>query len=190
MAKNKNKTLIIIALLVTMIIALGIGYAAFSDTLTISGTANASGKFDLQFSTATVESAVGVDEENTTAVISDDKDKLTVHVADLAYPGAGVKFHAVIKNVGNVPAKVESVVPTNITGNDSVIVIKGLDAITTNHPTIEPNGTCSIDFTVEWDKDSDTIAAAGETCDFQLVVNYTQDTAQFSGSTSHTDVNE
>ena len=49
MAKTKtNKKLVLIVLLV-LLLAVAIGYAAFSDTLTISGTANVKGAFDLQF---------------------------------------------------------------------------------------------------------------------------------------------
>ena len=37
----------LITVLIVLLFALAIGYAAFSDTLTITGTANASGSFDM-----------------------------------------------------------------------------------------------------------------------------------------------
>ena len=183
-----NKKFFIIALILVLILALGIGYAAFSDTLTITGTASANGKFDLEFTSATVESSVGV--TTATAVPSADKNTLTVTVSDLAYPGAGAEFQAVITNVGTTPAKISSVTPTNITGDGNAIKITGLDAITTSHPTIQPNGTCTINFTVEWDSTVDTLtnSTTGDSCSFSLVINYTQDTTStFSGSSNHTD---
>ena len=46
--KNNSKKNYFIVMLIVLLLALAVGYAAFSDTLTISGTANASGTFDLQ----------------------------------------------------------------------------------------------------------------------------------------------
>ena len=169
--------------------ALAIGYAAFSDTLKITGTANANGTFDLQFQNVTVDSVVGANVEGTTAKISDDKNTLTVAVKDLAYPGAGAQFTVEIANVGTVPAKVNSVTPTNITGSDN-IKIKGLDVITADHPVIDPEGICTLTFTVVWDPD-----ATGNLTDkektgisFNLEINYTQATKNvFNGEASHAD---
>lgn len=194
MAKTKtNKKTFIIVLFLVLVVALGIGYAAFSDTLLISGTANANGNFDLQFTAAEIVKATGVDTTNTTAVIdSTDHDTLTVNVADLGYPGAGVQFHAVITNLGTVPAVVTGVTPTNITGNSHAIKISGLDAITTSHPTIQPNGTCAVDFTVEWDPTVNELndTTNGESCTFSLQIEYGQANVElFNGTTDHNDVN-
>lgn len=185
--KSNQKYLII--LLIVFLLALAIGYAAFSDTLTISGTANANGTFDLEFQNATVDSTVGCDAEGTTATISADKDTLNVVVKDLAYPGAGAKISVDIANVGTIPAKVLSVTPTNITGSDN-IKISGLEAITTSHPKIDANGVCHLTFTVEWDKDSTAEATLAEKTgvSFGLEIEYTQDTTNvFDGTSSHTD---
>ena len=193
MRKNSTKNYFIVMLIV-LLLALAVGYAAFSDTLTISGTANASGSFDLEFYSASVVTYEGVDTANTTATPSADKNTLTVVCKDLKYPGAGAQFHAVIKNVGTVPAKVKAVTPTDITGNGNAIVVSGLEAITTSHPTIQPNGTCEIDFTVTWDPNITTLdtSKAGEggttaNYSFSLVIEYEQDTETFNGITNHVD---
>ena len=181
-----SKKGILIALSV-LILALAVGYAAFSDTLSIAGTANASGKFDLEFTEGTgLVSSKGVDETQTKATISEDKDTLTVKVADLAYPGAGAQFKAVIKNTGSVAAKVKGLTTSNITGSDA-IKITGLDVITEGHDVIEPNGTCTIEFTVEWDKTKDLTNSAGDSVDFSLYIEYEQATEDFTGTSSHTD---
>ena len=191
--KEGNKKYFIVVLIV-LLLALAVGYAAFSDTLTISGTANASGSFDVQFDSASVVKKVGVDEVNTTATISADKNTLTVVCKDLAYQGAGAQFHAVIKNVGTIPAKITSVTPTNITGNGNAIKISGLEAITTSHPTLPAQGTCAIDFTVVWDPDVaalnttyDGEGGATADCSFELEIKYEQDTTAFNGITNHID---
>jgi len=186
---RKSNSKYVIILLIIFLLALAIGYAAFSDALTISGTANANGTFDLEFQNAKVVSAIGCDSTNTTANISSDKNTLNVVVKDLAYPGAGAEFSVDIVNVGNIPAKVLNVTPTNITGSDN-IKIKGLDAISTSHPTIDANGKCSITFTVEWDANSTTELTEEELAgiSFGLEIEYTQDTTDvFNGSTQHTD---
>lgn len=186
--KKSNKKYLII-LLIVFLLALAIGYAAFTDTLTISGTANANGTFDLEFQNATVDSAVGCDVDATTATISADKNTLNVVVKDLAYPGAGAQFSVDIVNVGNIPAKVLNVTPTNITGSDN-IKISGLEAITTDHPTIDSNGVCHLTFTVEWDADSTAELTDDEKAgiSFGLEIEYTQDTTDiFNGAPAHTD---
>lgn len=186
--KKSNKKYLII-LLIVFLLALAIGYAAFTDTLTITGTANANGTFDLEFQNANVDSTVGCDVEKTTATISADKDTLNVVVKDLAYPGAGAQISVDIANVGTIPAKILNVTPTNITGSDN-IKISGLEAITTSHPTIDANGVCHLVFTVEWDANS-TVKATDEEkagISFGLEIEYTQNTTDiFNGTPSHTD---
>ena len=182
-----SKKSIILVLLLVLVIALAIGYAAFSDTLKITGTANANGKFDLEFTDASkFVSGKGVDTDETKAVVSADKNTLNVTVKDLAYPGAGAQFKAVIKNVGTVPAKVKEVTPTNISGLNA-IKITGLDAITKSHPSIDVNGTCEVDFTVEWDSTKELTNASGDDVSFSLVIDYEQDTEAFSGTAGHSD---
>lgn len=187
-SKKSSKKYFII-LLIVLLLALTIGYAAFTNTLSISGTANANGTFDLEFQNANVDSAVGCDAVGTTATISADKDILNVAVKDLAYPGAGAQFSVDIVNVGNIPAKLLSVTPTNIKGSDN-IKISGLDVISTSHPTIDANGTCSVTFTVEWDADSEVELTEAEKTgiSFGLELEYTQDTPDlFNGTPAHTD---
>ena len=87
MRKKADKKNLIISILIILLLVLSIGYAAFSDILTISGTANAKGTFDLEFQNVEVVKNVGADIDKTTATISEDKNTLTVNVVDLSYPG-------------------------------------------------------------------------------------------------------
>ncbi len=190
MKKKANNKKIIIAMLIVLLLALAIGYAAFSDILTISGTANAKGTFDLEFQNAEVVKNVGADLEKTTAIISEDKNTLTVNVADLSYPGSGVEFSVDIVNVGTIPAEVQAVTPTNINGSDQIKVI-GLDVIKTDHPKIEVGDKCNIHFTVEWPVDSGEIAENKSSISFGLEIEYVQSTGEaFEGNTSHIDTDK
>ena len=185
--RSKNQNTVIIVLIVLLLL-LAVGYAAFSDVLSVSGTANAKGTFNLEFQNAEIVTAVGVNEEGTKAEISEDKNTLNVNVVDLAYPGAGVEFSVDIVNVGSIPAQVNAVTPTNITGSEH-IKIEGLEAITTDHPIIEAGGKCNIHFTVEWPVTAtDPLGENGESTSFNLEIEYTQGTGkEFEGSAKHED---
>lgn len=187
--KSSGKKYLII-LLIVFLLALAIGYAVFTDTLNISGTANVNGKFDMEFQNAKVTKKIGCDEEGTKAIISSDKNTLNVTVKDLAYPGAGAEISVDIVNTGSIPAEVSSVTPTNINGSEN-IKIKGLDAITTSHPVIAAGESCHLTFTVEWDKNSTAAVTENEKSgiSFNLDVEYTQadNLTMFNGNPSHTE---
>ncbi len=201
-----NKNVVIVALIV-MLLLLAVGYAAFSDTLTISGTANAKGTFDLQFENAEIVKAVGVtmpdstaeglatdDAEGTnvtSAKISADGNTLNVNVADLAYPGAGVEFSVDIVNKGSISAKVNDLVPNGLEGND-IIKIEGLDQITLDHPTIKAGEKCNIHFTVFWPENStEVLPEDGISVEFGLQIEYIQSSENetFYGKMAHTSTN-
>jgi len=75
-----NNKKILILMLILLLLILSVGYAVFSDNLTISGTANAKGTFDLEFQNAEIVKNIGADKEKTTVEISADKNTLTVNV--------------------------------------------------------------------------------------------------------------
>lgn len=189
--KKTNKNLVIIILLV-LLLALAVGYAIFSDTLTISGTANANGSFDLQFQNVEVVNFAGILEENIITQVSEDANNLRIQVKDLQYPGAGVEFSVDIVNVGTIPAKVEEVGIMNWGSNyyKPLVVLKGLDVITTEHPIVNPNEKCNIHFTVEWPKEyTEPIDAKkyNDGIEFGLEIYYTQAVKEmFSGKIAHT----
>ena len=193
--KKENKKKFLLILLIVLLLALAVGYAAFSDTLTITGTANIDSRFDIKFTSASVVSEVGCTADATIGDQSTgtdvDDDELTVTVSNLAYPGAGAQIHAVITNAGTIPVNITGVT-TAPNGNGNAIKISGLEQITTNHPTIAANGTCSIDFTVMWDPDVSTLdnTKDGEnnnSYSFTFTITYEQDTTTLTGTPAHTD---
>ena len=185
-----NNKKVFILMLIILLLILAVGYAVFSEILTISGTANAKGTFDLEFQNAEVVKNIGADKEKTTAEISADKNTLTVNVGDLAYPGAGVEFSVDIVNVGTMPAEVQAVTPNNITGSDK-IKVTGLDGIKVGHPKIEVEDRCNIHFTVEWPIDVTEIGEDESSISFGLQIEYTQATGEtFDGQASHIDTNK
>jgi hypothetical protein len=101
---NKKKKVIIGVLAVALVMV--VGYALFSDTLTISGTATAEGNFDMQIISAEVTGEVG--STGATTQVSSDNNTLTINIPKLEYPGAYVDVTYKVKNAGSVPAIFDS----------------------------------------------------------------------------------
>lgn len=96
--KKSKKNYLIVALIV-ILLALAVGYAAFTQQLQIIGTATAKGSWDIHFTSESID--VG-DAENT-AVLSNEDHTLTVNVA-LKKPGDKRTVTVDIVNEGTVDA--------------------------------------------------------------------------------------
>ena len=94
---NKKKGIIIGVLAIALVMV--VGYALFSDTLTINGTATAKGEFDIEFNRVNSVSEIG--SKGATAEISEDKNTLTINAPKLEYPSSYVEVdvtgHGTIK---------------------------------------------------------------------------------------------
>lgn len=111
---NKNKILIgCLALL----LALSVGYALFSDTITINGTATAKGEFSLTTTCDMDKEALEVDGMIDNGLITDVNISCEENVVDasatLGYPGSQKWFRIMVKNTGTIPAKLKKVVELN-----------------------------------------------------------------------------
>ena len=112
MRKSINKTTVIIVL--AIFLSLSVGYALFSDTITIEGTATAQGNFDM---TATCQTGYSEDWINLEEFESEDEgqsgyindictvsnDTITASV-ELKQPGSARTFKKNIKNTGSIDA--------------------------------------------------------------------------------------
>lgn len=115
---NKQKGIIIgvLALVVTMMV----GYAIFSDTITINGTATAKGEFQLTTSVVDLNESWVKDYGflNRNAVSSGIVNNPSISVSgnvvttsvELGMPGSFYNFAIKIKNTGTIPAKLSSIV--------------------------------------------------------------------------------
>ena len=111
MLSKNNKILIgCLALLLVM----SVGYALFSDTITINGTATAKGDFNLV--TTCDEDASAVEWEDrgsvTDAKISCEGNVVNAS-ATLGYPDSEKWFRVMVTNEGTIPAKLKKVVELN-----------------------------------------------------------------------------
>ena len=163
--EKKNYKYFIVSLFV-VVLSLGIGYAIFSETLNITGTAETTGKFDVEFSAASVQTEI--DAEDSTAVISGDKNTLTLDVPDLQRPGSTVVYDITITNVGTIGAELIGV---NLSGDDH-------EHIVVTYPTfpvgtiLMPNEDYNFNITVEWATESET---EDSSLNFDVTLDYRQD---------------
>ena len=178
----KKQNIVIIGV-VALILAVAVGYALFSETITINGTATAKGDFDVEFTSVgtitksgytEVNDANGNGTESNIAVISPDKNTLTVTVNKLAYPGAYVTIPVTITNKGSIPAVLENIVQTGLDSEAGPIKVS-YTGIAASETPIASGATQNMTIKVEWLENVNTTAEAAS---FTIKLKYKQVTAQ------------
>lgn len=194
---KKSKKNYVAIVLIVLLLALAVGYAAFSSQLTISGTAKANGKWDVKFTTADITNSIVSTTAANEATVAPDGKSITVTV-NLATPGDGANIHTVITNAGNVVAKLKtdgfkvtgtgsttftSTTADGVTTYKSGAILVKVPEVTANH-TIAASGTRTFDFSVEWDNTVTSVDADGQTATFTITFDYEQDgvTGTFNGT--------
>ena len=102
---NKKKKVIIGVLAVILVAA--VGYALFSDTLTINGTATAQGNFDLTYS-CELDSKNGSATGNCSV-----KDNTVTTTSTLSKPSDSAIYKVTVTNDGSIPAVLKTVTSPN-----------------------------------------------------------------------------
>ena len=153
----------ILMILLTFMVALVVGYALFSSTLNINGSATAKGDFKMEILNASVTNEVG--SSGATANVINNGKALEITVPHLEYPGAYVEVTYNIKNSGTIDALYDSY---NITGETDRI--KSLFNISTMY--YAPNDESTETFRIYWDENNNS--EVEETENIVLEINYTQ----------------
>ena len=120
-----NKQNKIIVGVVALILALTIGYAVFSQSLNIKGTAKAEGSLDIVFSEVGEISPHGTN--TPTATITESWRKLELSEITLDYPTAYVDIPVTIINNGTVDGVLESITVENLETDDIKVTINGVE---------------------------------------------------------------
>lgn len=100
-------------IMVAALMMMGVGYAAWTDTLTLTTTVN-TGNFDMQFMQGVENCYVDWSEEdtdiadNTDFTFDADSDKATITLKNL-YPDAKGDIYLKVGNYGTVPAKLDGI---------------------------------------------------------------------------------
>ena len=175
MKKTKRNSVLII--LVVLLLALAVGYAAFQQVLTISGTATAAGEWEVKFIAPTTVTEAG---HGTAKITADDTIKVDV---DLGFPGDACTVTAHITNAGTIPAKLSKFELLNAAGTaafaDDDIVISTPNV---NGDEIAAGETCEYTFAIAWDENS---KADEKEVGFQIKLTYEQNTTPVKATPSH-----
>ncbi len=166
-----RKQSVIVVGIIAFLLALSVGYALFSETITINGTATAKGNFDVEFTNATITNEVG--STGSSAVITSDKNSLDITVPKLEYPGAYTDITVTITNKGTIPAVLKGIEQTGLASNLNVTVsCTGLEEL--KEQTLIQNDTQSFTIKVMWNENSTTQA---KDVSFNIKLNYEQITS-------------
>ena len=171
---------------VAFILAVAVGYALFSESIQVNGTAKASATFDYEFTSVGEITKVGYTETKETgldgsasnmAVISSDKNTLTVTINKLDYPGAYVEIPVTITNAGTISGKLKSIEESGINSADTMLKVS-YTGVAASETVIAPNETQNMTIRVEWPSDYNFADATNntveETVQFSIKLNYEQ----------------
>ena len=186
----KKQNIVIIAV-IALVLVLAVGYALFSETLTISGTATATASLDVQFTAvgddeaqggSTLTAAVGYTHVATNpthkiATISQDGKAVVIRVNKLDYPGAYVEIPVTVTNVGSLTATLGAATLTGtFTSAESPIIVSytydgvAYSSLTTSQKELAPNASKTIIVHVEWDPNNNTTTAEPANLDAQFTI--------------------
>ena len=164
MNKLSKENKIIIGI-VMVVLVLSVGYAIFSESINIGGTARASGEFNIIFNSVGTIKEEG--SSGATAEISSNKKSLTVNVPKLEYPSAYVEVPVVIKNVGSIKAILKGIETVGLDTTDIKVSYSGV----TQDEELGTNEERNMKIKVTWDSASTTIV---DNITFKVGLNYEQ----------------
>ena len=175
---KKSKKTNVLAILIVFLLVLAVAYAAFNQTLTITGTATAQGNWDIHFENESITTKTGNSVTIGKTEGSTVNDKLTV-AAKLSHPGDKATVSVDIVNKGSVDAKLTkfTVAGEGFTQSGNVYT-NGVIKITV--PTIAENevltattGTKTFAFDIEWDSNK-TDTTVAQQAEFTITFDYVQ----------------
>jgi len=161
--KSKNKIYTIVGLTV-LLLSMAVGYAIFSGTLNITGTATSTGTYNISFFATSITASADCTPVTT---LSADKKTITISVPDLQKPGAFATISATVKNTGSISATLLSV---NVTGNTDPNVTVTYPTWTTG-VVLAAGESYTFPITVTW---ASTSTVTGTTVPFTAALNYQQ----------------
>ena len=166
---NNNKKIIIgvLALLVVMTM----GYALFSETVNVGGTAKGTGDFGIIFEDAQIIDDTGT--KGAKVSISSDKKSLSLTGMQFEYPGAGIRVKYRVKNIGSIPALFKRR-NMNMTEDELLNLKKiGTYADISNILYLEPGEIKEVEFELFWNLD-DQVTTTKESINLIYDIVYNQ----------------
>lgn len=136
----------LIMILLAVVFVMAIGYAAFSTTLNINGTAQITSSWDVHIEDIAVNNEI-LDGKNISASVGQNNLSATFQ-AELVSPGSGVTYDVTIKNGGTLDAKLESI---TFVDSDNEAIVASYSGISQND-VIEVGRTQTFTITVKFNE--------------------------------------
>lgn len=129
-----------------------VAYATFATTLTINGTGTATGNWDVKILSITATGQVGATDQVAPSFTAA---SATFNVG-LAYPGATSSYQVVIKNNGNINAKLSTITDlTAINAGAPTYLTYAITGVAVNDA-LAPAATTTATVTVTWASSAST----------------------------------
>lgn len=171
--KNKSKKKnVLLLVLILLIVGIAVGYATYSQTLTITGTANIASDWDVHIDSVEEGEIVGATTKSITATEGAVEASFVV---DLEYPGASAEYIVTVHNEGSVPAKIASITGDLDTVNAAEPTSLTFTCDATVGDTLAAGATKEYKVTATWDA-GDTSVPETTTKTATIKLNYVQDT--------------
>lgn len=181
--KTKQKNILIVALLAVVFI-MAVGYAAFAQQLTITGTSTITSKWDVHMESGTAQGKSNMGTTSTGSVTVDEGGLTATISAELISPGDTVTFTIPIVNAGTIDAKLSKIAleGTGMTIDNTALTAISADGnikYTVTSPGTETltanGGTKNIVIVAEFvDKTEGNTNAYNSTAPLTITMNYIQ----------------
>lgn len=187
MKRSKKRNYAIIVLIV-LLIAIAVGYAAFQSVLTIDGHVASTSNWKVKFTDAKLIDSTG-NEANSQdyGSVSFTDDVVTATGIKLRFPGDAIKLQVVISNTGNLDAKLTSVsvddsglANTDLSITPTAVGSAGLP--TTANEVLAAGGSCTCEFVIKWANASQKTSTSG---DFDVTFTYDQNDGAITLTPAH-----
>ena len=182
--KKKNHAIIV---LIVLLIAIAVGYAAFQSVLTINGTVTSTSDWDVKFTDAKLIDSTG-NEASSQAYgsVSYSDSVVTATGIKLGYPGDAVKLQVEITNEGNLDAKLTSVVVNDAGLNNTDLSITptavGSAGLPTANEILAAGDSCTCEFVIKWANASQLASTTGN---FTVTFTYDQNANAITLTPAH-----
>lgn len=162
---KKQSLLIVIVILI--LLGLSVGYSVFRVSTNVKGKTSIVKDLDVEFEN------IGKIEESgsygATAEISDDKKTVLINVPKLSYMGAYAVVPITVKNVGQMPAKLESIYEYGTNDNEAIKIT--YDGIAVTDKALNPLEEEKFFIKVSWENE---LKQDSSEIEFYIRFNYVQ----------------